>query len=80
MTLKCQLLILIQYSDYSTKSEDSFSISYITMSNAFDIDDIQKIIIYFEIDFPNERSKKAYNTLFPLATDENNQFEGNVYN
>lgn len=27
-------------------------------------------------DFPNERSKKHYNTLLPLATDENNHFGG----
>lgn len=37
------------------------------------------IIIYFEIDFPYERSEITYNTLLPLAIDENNQFGGNDY-
>lgn len=30
-------------------------------------------------DFPYERSKKTYNTLLPLAIEENNQFGGNDY-
>lgn len=40
----------------------------------------EKIIIYFEIDFPHEKYQKDYNTLLPLATDENNHYGGNVYN
>lgn len=50
-------------------------------SNAFIIDDIRKkIIIYFKIEFPPEKSTKAFVTLLPLATDDNSQFEGNVKN
>lgn len=79
------LKVLVTYIDTKLilfhENEDSFSIPYIPMSNAFDIDNIyRKIIIYFEIDFPNERSKKDYNTLLPLATDENNHFGGNKSN